>query len=148
MRNIYICEKPIDSYIQVCPLSIIQPLAFIKTTFKWKYSSRPIFFNLKYYCHWLTHTIQIKLNVWDNNAAVARAAERGKAKETEFKKGQFRFSLCSAESMKLLWKDIRKTGGEMLTSRWKCTRKYLRVLSTDVQQSRNGLTHRDHMGRK
>lgn len=55
--------------------------------------------------------------------------------------GQFQFSMCSEESMQLLQKDIRKTGGEMLTSRWKITRKYLGVLSTDVQQSRNGLTH-------
>lgn len=62
--------------------------------------------------------------------------------------GQFQFSMCSKESMQLLQKDIRKTGGEMLTSRWKFTRKYLGVLSADVQQSRNGLTHWDHMGRK
>lgn len=79
---------------------------------------------------------------------VASAAEKGKVKEIEFKMGQFQFSMCSEESMQLLQKDIRKTGGEMLTSRWKITRKYLGVLSTDVQQSRNGLTHWDHMGRK
>lgn len=72
---------------------------------------------------------------------VASVAEKGKVKEIEFKMGQFQFSMCSEESMQLLQKDIRKTGGEMLTSRWKITRKYLGVLSTDVQQSRNGLTH-------
>lgn len=79
---------------------------------------------------------------------VASVAEKGKVKEIEFKMGQFQFSMCSEKSMQLLQKDIRKTGGEMLTSRWKITRKYLGVLSTDVQQSRNGLTHWDHMGRK
>lgn len=72
---------------------------------------------------------------------VASVAEKGKVKEIEFKMGQFQFSMCSEKSMQLLQKDIRKTGGEMLTSRWKITRKYLGVLSTDVQQSRNGLTH-------
>jgi len=56
---------------------------------------------LKYYYHCLTLRSQIKLNVWDDNAAFASAAERGKAKETEFKKGKFHFSLHSEESMKL-----------------------------------------------
>lgn len=89
----------------------------------------------------LHNITQIKINVWDNNALVASAAERGKAKETEFLNGEFQFSMCSEESMQLLQKDVRKTGGEMLSSRWKFTRKYSGVLSTDIQQSRNGLTH-------
>lgn len=82
--QMFISGKKPDSYKQVCPLSMIQPLAIIKIIFNEKCSCKPIFFYLKYYFHWLTYTIQTKLYVWDNNAAVASAAERGKAKETEF----------------------------------------------------------------
>lgn len=50
----------------------------------------------------------MKINVWDNNAVVASAAERGKAKETEFLNGEFQFSMWSEETMQLLQKILER----------------------------------------